>query len=219
MAIAFDAVLNRATDTGTTHTVSFTVTGSDTAIVVFIETTGPNTINSVTYGGDALTSVDSVDWDGAGNTLDSYILVGTKTGANDIVVTFAASEENVVMALSYTGVESGGSTGGSDSHNTASWTTESTDQTIATTTVADNAWIPGYFRSTGGASFSAGTNVTIRENVASIALSFDTGAAITPAGSTNQTFTHSGGSTSGSILSVGLKPLVAVTFTPTVMIY
>ena len=201
MAIAFDNSLARTNGT-TSVTVAFTITGTDTAIVVTVEHTG--TISSVTYAGTNLTKVGTVAAHGGiGEALTSWILVGTSTGSNNIIATCSAGADVNVMAVSYTGVNSGGGTGGSDASNTASLDNVSGNQTLATTTASDNAWIVLGVRSEQAASVV--TNVTYRQSTADVATIGDTNAAITPAGSTNQTINTT---VSGdlSMVSVALKP-------------
>jgi len=206
-AIARDTFLARISSTGTSQTEAMTITGSDTVLLVFVEHSTSQTTDTVTYAGTSLTQVDTITAY-ASTVVDSWILVGTATGANNIVANFSASVESNLTAESYTGVGSGGSTGGSDAHNTANFTASAADQSIETTTVADNAWIPIYFRASGGG-YSAGTNVSIQDNVANIALMGDTNAAITPAAATTQIHTRDTGTNDGGILTVSIAPVSA----------
>lgn len=205
MAIARDTFLARLTGSpGTSITRSMTITGSNTALVVFVEHDSAVTVSSVTYAGVTMTQVDNI-LAYTGTQISSYVLVGTSTGANNIVVTFSASTEGVTMAESYTGVASGASTGGCDAHATLSFSSSATNQTVSTTTASDNAWITVFFRANGG-SYSAGTNVSLQDNVADIALMGDTGLAIVSPGATEQTFTRVTGTNSGGVITVALRP-------------
>lgn len=209
MAIARDTYLARTTQTpaATSYTFSYTCTGSNRVLVLFVEHSVTDTINTVTYAGDSMTKVDSITVYGT-VVVDSWIIINPASGANNVVSSASASIQQVVMAESYTGTTSGGSTGGCDAHNTATFLVSSLDQSISTTTVSDNAWIPIYFRANGG-SYSASTNVSIQDDVAGIALMGDTNGALTPAGSKTQTFTRVSGTNSGGILTVALAPYVA----------
>lgn len=209
MAIARDTFLARTTQNNNAWSASYTVTGSSPTLVVFAENgSSTPTATSATYNGVAMTLVDAVGSVVGGFSQTSFILVNPATGANTLTVNFSESSNHSITAESYTGVGSGGSTGGADSHNTASWTASGGDKSIVTTTVANNAWIAVYLRTDSG-SYAAGTNVSTQDNVANIALMGDTNSAITPAGATTQTFTNSSGVPSGFILSVGLTPAVA----------
>jgi hypothetical protein len=208
MAIARDTFVARTGGSGTSQTLAYTCTGSDRALVLFIEYNS-GSVSGVTYNGVAMTKVDTITAY-SGVLVDSWILINPSSGANNIIATFSVSGSHSMMAESYTGVGTGGSTGGCDSHNTTTWSSQTTDRTLATTTVADNSWLIVYLRSDAG-SYTAGTNVSFQNNVAGIAIMGDSGAALTPAGSKNQTFTASGASNSGGILSVGISPVATAT--------
>lgn len=209
MAIARDTYLARTTQpsSAASYTFAYTCTGSDRAVVLYIEHAAAS-ISTATYAGVSMTRIHNASVAYGGVKMSSFILINPASGSNNFVVTPATNDQLVVMVESYTGVGTGGGTGGSDSSSTATWSSSSANQTVSTTTVANNSWITFFFRSDGG-SFSAGTNVSIQDNVAGIALVGDTNAAITPAGSTNQTFTNGGGSNSGRVITVALAPYTA----------
>lgn len=205
MAIAYDNVLADAAGTASSVTRAHTVTGSNTALVVGIMHGTGQTVSSVTYNGTNMTAISTAN-PAESAYQDLWYLVGTATGSNNIVVTFSASTDYRCSAASYTGVGSGGGTGGSDSSNKISWTAVSGDQTLTTTTVADNAWVAFYGRTQSG--YTAGTNVTYRNNVANVVFIGD-GGPKTPAGSFSQVFTNTTGSNTGGISGVGMKPYAA----------
>lgn len=201
VGIARDTFLIRTAQTSASWSASYTVTGSNPALVVFAEHSSGETVTSATYNGVALTIVNSITVY-TGTAVTALILIAPATGANTLTVNFSASSTHNVMAESYSGVFSGGNTGGSDSKNTSTWSASSANQSIVTTTIANNSWLVIYLRSDGG-TYTASTNVSIQNNVANIALMGDNNAAITPAGATTQTFTATG-TNSGGMLTVGL---------------
>lgn len=215
MAIAFDNSLARQNTASTTLTTSFTTSGSDRALVVYVEHPTSSTV-TCTYAGVSMTAVHSAVSGGL-NLVTAFILLNPASGANNIVSTRTGGANDMsYMAASYTGVGTGGGTGGSDSGNTLVWASGTSNQTIATVTVADNAWISHFVRT--GSNYTPSTNVTSRQATGSVVRISDTGGAITPAGSTNQTLNYvSGGSNSGTICTIGLAPVAAApTFIPRV---
>ena len=217
MAIARDTYKARTTQpsSAASYTFAYTCTGSDRAVVLYIEHAAA-TIDTATYAGVSMTKIhDAVTAYGT-IKLSSFILINPASGSNNFVVDPTGSDQLVVMVESYTGAGTGGGTGGSDSSQTATFATSAANQSIVTTTSADNCWITFFFRANGG-SYTAGTNVSIQDNVASIALVGDTNAAITPAGATTQTFNRSTGTNSGGIITIALAPAgAAPTFIPRV---
>jgi hypothetical protein len=166
MAIAFDnSAPNNDPAVGTTDTVSYTVTGSNTAIVVGIQHTTSSNVSSITYDGVNLTQIHSNIVGEGTIRVDLWLLVGTSTGANDLVVTVSASDNFAYMIESYTGVFDGGSTGGMDS--SASLSEDSSgDHTITYTTQSNNTCGAFYMRSQ--QNNTASTNVTFRESDGSV---------------------------------------------------
>lgn len=95
--------------TGTSLTVSHTVTGSDPLLQVCI-VTGVNTdsVTGVTYNGDALTQFGVHETTG-GSPAESaygYYILNPDTGTHDIVVSAGSSIFMEAMSSSYTGVAS-----------------------------------------------------------------------------------------------------------------
>jgi len=98
--IVFDAA-SSAEGSGSVLSWTHTVTGLDTYLWVGIANNKKPVI-SATYAGEALTFLDS-EFSGKGS-LEVWYKVGPQTGANDIVVTTAASAITVAGATSWTGV-------------------------------------------------------------------------------------------------------------------
>ena len=106
MAIAFNAATNVGPAFGLTQTVSHTASGADRFAVVTIGMF-EDRVTGVTYGGVAMTRVGARVVNGTvGHTV--YMLVGPATGAQNVVVTFAADTPSWMTArivvASYTGV-------------------------------------------------------------------------------------------------------------------
>lgn len=102
MAVAFDATSFSKGTSVSSLTWAHTCTGSNRALGVGIswEVTSA-TLTSVTYNGSACTFVDESS---ASRRAAVYNLASPSTGANNIVVTFAAGGENTVAgAVSVTG--------------------------------------------------------------------------------------------------------------------
>lgn len=207
MAIAYDTVL--ADGTGgpvTSFTQAFTITGSDTALVLAIMHTTTANVTSATYAGASMTQIHANLVAEATNRLDMWFLKGTATGSNNIVVNFGASDIYRRSATSYTGVGTGGGTGGSDSQQSQSWSSVSGNQTVTTTTNADNCWVAFYGRTADA--YTASTNVTYRNSISNVVFIGDNAAAVTPAGALSQVFARAGTST-GVIGTIGMAPVAA----------
>lgn len=211
MAIAIDTTGKSTNGTGTTHNFAYTATGLNIGMVVSIEVdAGSNTCTGVNWNtSEAMTQVDSVNvYDVV--FMSTWVLIGATATSANVTATFSSAGPNHTITVgTYTGTDSGGSTGGSDSHATTTFSGAAADKTLSTTTIADNAWIVALVRADSG-SWGVGTNVTSRQTGGTNFIFGDTNGPITPAGATNQTFTNSTGNPTGGILSVGLKPLVAV---------
>lgn len=183
-AIAFDAVTQSYGQvSGTTATLSHTATGSNLLAVTSILTGNlvGSGITSVLYNGSAMTGTGDVASDGSANLVTAYLYwkVAPSTGSQTISVTAPVSYDNYSMACtSYSGAAQ---TGQPDAHSKTQNTSATTSTTLTVTTVADNSWLVGIFRTeVGGATVGAGT--TSRYNNGDGALA-DSGGAKTPAGS------------------------------------
>lgn len=83
-----------------THTVS---AGSDRCLIVGAAAYAPGSVPTVTYNGTSMTLINSINNDGTETCL--FYLVNPDTGANDVVVTAAGSDDITAGADSYTGVD------------------------------------------------------------------------------------------------------------------
>jgi hypothetical protein len=189
-AIATDAVgQTSCTGTFSSCTLSFTVTGSNTLLIVgAVANSGTPNISGATYNGVAMTAGTK-----AQTFAYPFYLVGASTGTNNIIVSCSGNCSGAmrIVASSYTGVAQSGqpdaATQCTDASNAMSFT-------CALTTMANNSWIIVYASNDNGGTTSSGSGVfTLREaNVgdSSWAL-FDTNAAVTPAGSKTVTVNSS----------------------------
>jgi hypothetical protein len=138
MAIAIDASpagLYQAT--GTTNTVSVTVSGSDRILVVFC-VAGGRDISGVTYNGVALTELLDYDNEGSYYYTSLYYLVAPDTGTHNLVMTIASSGLSVLVGLSCTGVDQATpfNTYGSDKYDV-----DGTDRGKTLTTTVDGCGV------------------------------------------------------------------------------
>jgi hypothetical protein len=88
-------------------TFSHTTAGSQRLMLVglSIYNRGSETVSSITYNGDSLTSVGAVA-NGTNARVEIWRLIAPDTGTNDVVVTFSAplARNAIVGAITYTGV-------------------------------------------------------------------------------------------------------------------
>lgn len=195
MAIAFDATSSAQNNDGTASlTFSHTCTSASILIVTTCTNQPQNSVTGVTYNGVAMTSVrGSLN---AGSTvIDMWYLLAPSSGANNVVVTMAASSTaKAAQAVSYSGVDTAGFP---DATSALSPLTTNTTQTI--TTVADNCWIVwGVY---GGGAITAVTNCVVRAQESTFfgCGVLDTNSAQTPAGL--KTMILSAGGASGGIMA------------------
>lgn len=186
---------------GTTRTFSVTVSsGTNRILLVGIVgdvVAGADDISSVTYAGNAMTFINKTS-DGNRRQYLYYILNPT-TSTNNVVVTAASSHWLMAGAIEYTGVQ------GIDVNVAENATGVSTKTTTVTTTTNNNWNV--IFAQSQGYTANAGSGSTKRTPVAvnGYWTWFDSGAAITPAGSYSMTTSLSTGANIGHCL-VSLKP-------------
>lgn len=184
------------------RTFSYTVgSASNTILLVgFVGDvqSGADDVSSVTYNGVSMTLVNKTYNSTAGGRWQYlYYLLSPATGAHNVVITCSSTHYIIAGAAEYSGVQS-----------IESSTTNNTDLstlTTTTTTVANNCWNV-IFSGSPGAVSNASTGSTKRANSSIEYWTwFDSGGAITPAGSYSMTTTVSAGSKIGHCLAV-LKP-------------
>jgi hypothetical protein len=188
MAIAFDAATNAGANGGTSFTFAHTCSGSDRILFVgFVWDPGDDDVVSVTYNSVAMTLVAKILTGGMNRYL--YRLVAPATGANNVVITITTGRTVFAGATSYTGVDQGSQPAGT-TNNSASG---ATSLLTSITTTVDNAWtvlLEGSYN--GNPEPGAGTGSTKRTADASFGTwgLFDSGGAISPAGSYSMTTTR-----------------------------
>lgn len=199
MAIAYDAFSEgERLTSATTLTVSHTTSGSDRFLIVNVlsqTSGGGDTITGVTYNGTSLTLVGKR---AAGSEyIYQFQLANPASGANNVVVTSSVSGFFQCENVSYTGVNQSAPidvfTSGSDGSGDAQFTL---------TTTVDACWMNA------GARGSTGTPVSgcVARGGAGGIVTYDTNAAISPAGS--NTMTVGNGGTTQFIVSA-FKPSVS----------
>lgn len=179
-AIAFDAATQGGTTTGTSHTFSHTTSGSNRILFVQAHST-TDVITGCTYNGSAMTLVDKLD-SGFGGVGYLFYLIAPATGANNVVCSASASEALYANAVSYTGAKQSAQP---DATNKANDNDGDGAYALAVTTIADNAWTVLAFNNGASAAGNAAAGSTLRATNGSWGgfRLFDSGGAVTPAGS------------------------------------
>lgn len=98
-AVAFDAGSLGANDA---TSVSHTVTGSDTILVIGVWCEGSRTVTAATYNGDTMTEVTNQLQNG--DRLTVFYLLAPDTGTNTISVTLSSAGNARIAGASFTGV-------------------------------------------------------------------------------------------------------------------
>jgi hypothetical protein len=187
MAIALDAATNGGFDGTSSLTFSHTCSGSDRVLFVgFVWSTSDDDVTGVTYNGVAMTLV-AKNLTGMNRYL--YRLVAPATGANNVVINTTNGHTIFAGAVSYTGADATQPS----SATTNSSASGATSLLTSTTTTVDQAWVvllEGSFN--GNPEPGAGTGATKRAADSSFGTwgFFDSGAAISPAGSYDMTTTR-----------------------------
>ena len=186
MAIAFDTSLSLTGDPiATSHTFSYTCTGSNRALVVaFSGSASSDNCTGVTYNGVSMTQISKMA-PGSGSTGSDrwrylYLLINPASGSNNIVISYSSAEFVFGGASSYTGVSQ---TGQPDAQTTGS-NASATSFTQSITTVADNCWIIEWVTDE-VYNASQGTNTVVRcytDGTSPVYIA-DSNGAKTPAGS------------------------------------
>lgn len=209
-AIAVDSSSTLFDNGGGTHSSitgnTITVTGSNTLLFIGLWSNQNVLGYTCSYNSVSMTEVGTGVNVTAAEYLHVFYLLNPTTGsALSPSCTYSSITASVnIQSFSYTGVSQSGFPDASITHTGGS----ATSFTSAITTVADNSWIFIWARNQSN-SFVDGTNATTRNQLAGQGVAgADTNAAITPAGSTNQTLTWTGASVWGNI-QVSFAPAVA----------
>ena len=203
MAILFNVAASGSA-TATSLTYSHTCGGTDRILFVAVFTDTADNVDNVTgitYNTVAMTRVDSFRSPGLGGHV-MYMLVNPASGANNVVVSSAASVTIYASSASYTGALQ---TGQPDANNGAA-TDPATSQLVNVTTVLDNCrLVSSAGRKQGsGVTISASTGVTDRNINTAIAIG-DSNDSKSPPGSFGQTWAISG-SSGISVISISVSP-------------
>lgn len=207
MAIAVDTTTDGSNTTGTSLTYSHTCTGSNLILFVGVQADpSSDLISGVTYNSVAMTLVDKNQRGGSSRWTYLFYLIAPATGAHNVVVSASSSSYIESGAVSYTGAKQSGQP---DATNKSSGT--ATNLALATTTVADNAWVLEWIVTT-GASMTAGSNTTLRLSINGGVRNsdfYDTNGAVTPAGS--RTLNVNFASNGYAAITASIAPAVSAT--------
>jgi len=202
-AITADASNSAQVASATSLTYSLTTTtASNRLIVVGVLTVGTtDRVTGVTYGGAALTRIDTVV-PTSGNRIYLYYLLAPATGANDVVVSLSSSAQIISAAATFSDVhQSGQPTQQITCSNDAA-----TSLSCTNTTTVDNSLHIGEFA---GFDFvaSAGAGTTQIAAISGGGL-YKSTALVTPPGSNSVTIT-TGGTDKLAGVSAVFKPFAA----------
>ncbi|MDO8094414.1 MAG: hypothetical protein Q6360_13130 [Candidatus Brocadiales bacterium] len=155
-AIAFDnAIFGNLGGAGTSFTYSFTTTGSNILLFSFPRCAN-QAFTSLTYNAVASTQQHNEGTTGGINATGAFYQFNAASGANNVVITCAASADDIVgVDASYTGTASP-----LDGNGRAGVTVGATSMSLTITSTSTAAWMIAGFRSAvGGAwTLSSGTN-------------------------------------------------------------
>ena len=191
MAIAFDTS-NSAAVTDTSSTIAHTCTGDN--LILFAAGYSDQAPTSVQYNGVDMTQIGT-----AATGVRLYYLINPATGNNNFVFTAGSSGAIWYATASYTGVKQSGVPDATNQTTSLPGTSTS----LSVTTVADNCWTVAAILANNG-SLSAGTgssNVEANIDGSSRVGFFDSGSAITPAGSYSMGFNYASGSAGGIVMA------------------
>ena len=205
MAIAHDAASGPAFAVAASSvTLAHTCSGDDRILVVggFANNTAGDL--TATYNGVAMTEIASRN--DSGSRITTFYLVAPATGANNIVLSWSGSAAVLrVSGSSYTGAAQS-----SQPDSSATGADATSPFQISTTTIADNCWVVGYLRDTGGNAMTVEAGTTNRAGSGTSAdVLCDNNAAKTPAGSVTLGCTSIG--SSGAQIIASIAPALPAT--------
>lgn len=223
MAIAYDTSASGQADTQVSLTFSHTMSSSSggfLAVFINLDQTLTDGVITVYYGGQAMTRGGAVSSGSAPSSSSYayvYYLFAPPTGANNLVITCNTTYIINALSVSYTGVRPT-TIDGTVSNNLDA--VSSYTGTLVTT--HDQSW-GLVFIVTGIRTVTPGTNLTQRAIFTSSygtnqhMFAGDSAAAISPAGSYDQSATFSGNVSHGEWIQIGIPlPLTTQTLTETV---
>lgn len=218
MAIARDTSKMFSSGASSSLTTSYTCSGTNRLLMVYAFRENSETVTGITYNGTAMTLATSKAQ--GTSTAYAYYLINPATGANNIVVSFSGASSNCIAgAISYTGVKQSAQPDAINSSSSAS----ATSLTTSVTTVADNAWISGFFicLSGGSGNFSAnnsfgyilqGTNSPATGVGWDGSAVLDTNTAIATAGATTVGAQTTGTANLAVLLGVSIAPVSTIAY-------
>lgn len=191
MAIARD-ISTAGSTTGTSLTVSHTVTGSNP--ILFVSVFYDNaTVVSLTYNSVAMSLVKLHAF--GSNNLALYALANPSTGTHDIVFTLGSSVAMALIGASYTGAASTNQPGA----NADGGESTTTPKTTSLTTTATNSWMVMVARNNTAGTSSASTGADLFKNAGGMQF-YDTLATV-PVGSNDMLITFTGGDNVDTIIA------------------
>lgn len=200
MAIVVDSKAILTLSTGTTNTVAFTNTNGNILFVGLVSV--GDVITSVTYGGDAMSKIDSsiqIPTNTGYATL--WYRATPKTGNNNIVVNTSASVITAGAIVSYSG------TNGTIDVSGNATVAGGTSLSKSLTTIVNNDWTVA-FCATDAFAVSAGASTTLRQVAdSSIRAIFDSNGSL--AIGSNTLNVNFAGSSDGAIIMAAFKPSTA----------
>ena len=188
------------------NTVAYDATATNGYLVVQTLKQSSQTVTGVTYNSVAMTQLTTIQGNTAAETLYLWGLAAPTTGTNDIVVSVSGAGTLVVDVALYSGAQQ---TTAVEATSTNSGI-DATSASVTVTTITDNDWLVGYFRSNSGSgAFTAGANTVVRGDAANGTRQMvDTGADQTPAGSKSLNVTMALAA-NWSAMAFALKPTAA----------
>jgi hypothetical protein len=214
MALAIDNTGNAEAFATTATIASFTITGSDTILIVSVcnQSNVSNDTTGVTCNGVAMTKIDEQATLVFNNTISLWGLLSPTTG--DIVATRNTNTDRItICAASYTGSDQATAIG---SLTKTKGNGLSTTQTATLTTPVADCWtVMGTYVNTSGGT-SAGSGTFLRVDGAEIEDQWDSNGAITTPSSTTLNV-NNGSSTQFANVMVAIQPAAtaaATTFLP-----
>lgn len=207
--IAVDTKASAAGGSGTSSTISYTVTGSHPLLVghgVAVNGTG---FTGFTFNGTAMTSTfGSANQENSDTSnMSQYCIVGV-SGTASLIGTFGSSAFGIIIGTSYSGVNQSTTP---DSFATFP-TTSVYPQTYTTTVVAANSWLflTEYSAQNAGV---PNTNATLRQQGTNITISAFDSNGVFAAGSRSMTLSGTGGTAAYSGIISSFKPFGSVVIT------
>lgn len=189
--IAFD-FSNSGAAVATSLTFAHTNTGDD--LLLFVGGYSDQTPSSVKYNDVTMTEIESVQ-----TGVRLFYLIDPTIGNNNVVFTSGSSGTIWYASASYTGARQSGVPDASD----VTTISAAASANLSVTTVADNAWtVAAILANNGGLTAGSGTS-DVEPDIDGIGRAgfFDSGAAITPAGSHTMNWTFNSGSNGGIVMA------------------